>query len=418
MINSVYIALNDLRIFFADRSNWFSLIGLPIVLTLLLGGVFQGSGTAPRFAVDVVDQDNTPQSAQFIADLSAASPSLYVCPNDDSASNPCNLPTVDLTADVARDRVRAGISGALLIIPEGFGAALQTAQPVQLHYGALTTATTVDPVTEALNALVQRYNVALAAQVIALQSLDALPRSAEFFNTADRQRFAANVAERARLTQQANPTPVRLQMSDATVSRGAVPQGLGQSIPGMGSTFVMFTVFVGITLLIRERNQWTLQRLVVLPLRRAHILGGKVLFLLTLGMMQYIVVFLVALFTGTSLGNDPLALVLTMFAFVFCITALTLFLATFLTREAQASSVTLLLAMTLAPLGGAWWPLDIVPDFMRTIGYLSPVAWAMSSYQSLIFEGGSLITVLPALGVLVASGLVLFALGVRRFAYQ
>ena len=44
--------------------------------------------------------------------------------------------------------------------------------------------------------------------------------------------------------------------------------GFGQSIPGMGSMFVMFTVMAGMSILLRERNQWTLQRLVVMPLRR------------------------------------------------------------------------------------------------------------------------------------------------------
>jgi ABC-type Na+ efflux pump permease subunit len=416
--NSFVIALNDLRVFFSDRSNWFNLLGLPVILTVLLGAALQDNDGIPRFAVDVIDEDGTPQSAQLIADLRAASSSIYLCPFDDGPNSPCNLPSEPLTRLVSRERVRTRTSGAMVVIPTGFGTALQTAQPVQLQYASLTTIGSIDPISEALNVVVQRYNVALAAQVVALQTLDALPRSADFFPPTARAEFAQRAAQRADALQQANPMTFGFTLGGEPQAVGGVQQGFGQSIPGMGSMFVMFTVFTGIALLIRERRQWTLQRLVMAPLPRAHILAGKVLFLLILGLVQYTAVFAIAAFTGTSLGRDPLALGLTMIAFVFCITALTLLLSTVIKTEAQASSVTLLLAMTLAPLGGAWWPLDVVPDFMRTLGYLSPVAWAMNSYRSLIFENGSLITVLPALGVLVAVGLVFFLLGVRRFSYE
>ncbi|MCA9910101.1 MAG: ABC transporter permease, partial [Anaerolineae bacterium] len=73
---------------------------------------------------------------------------------------------------------------------------------------------------------------------------------------------------------------------------------------------------------------------------------------------------------------------------------------------------------TLAPLGGAWWPLEIVPDWMRTIGHISPVAWAMDSYSSLIFHGGGLADVLLPLGVLAALTIVFFLLGVVRFRIE
>jgi len=44
----------------------------------------------------------------------------------------------------------------------------------------------------------------------------------------------------------------------------------------------------------------------------------------------------------------------------------------------------------LAALGGAWWSLEVVPEWMRTVGHISPVAWAMDGYTSLFFENGDI----------------------------
>jgi ABC-2 type transport system permease protein len=107
-----------------------------------------------------------------------------------------------------------------------------------------------------------------------------------------------------------------------------------------------------------------------------------------------------------------------MVLFTLCVTALAFAVSTFLKTEQQANSVSLLLALTMAPLGGSWWPLDIVPEFMRVIGHLTPVAWAMDAFQTLIFEQGTLLTILPNMAILLGFTAVFFIIAVRRFRYE
>ena len=99
-------------------------------------------------------------------------------------------------------------------------------------------------------------------------------------------------------------------------------------------------------------------------------------------------------------------------------TALALALTTLLKNENQAAGITLFLALTLAPLGGAWWPLDIVPNWMRGIGHLSPVAWVMDGFRSLIFFDGNLGAVIVPILVLLAMTAGFFAFGVARFKFD
>jgi ABC-2 type transport system permease protein len=121
---------------------------------------------------------------------------------------------------------------------------------------------------------------------------------------------------------------------------------------------------------------------------------------------------------GLDFGRDLPAMVAIMAAFAFCMTALALALATRVESEGQANGLRNLIALTLAPLGGAWWPLEIVPGFMQRIGHLSPVAWAMDGFHELIFNQGNFVDVLPEIGILLAIALVLFGIGVRGFRVQ
>ena len=147
-------------------------------------------------------------------------------------------------------------------------------------------------------------------------------------------------------------------------------------------------------------------------------MAGKILMWFVVGMIQYGVVFLIGIAVGVNFGHDLGALLLVMVIYTLSITAFSFAVSTLLKTEAQANSISLLLSLMLASLGGAWWPLDIVPPVMRVVGHLSPVAWAMDSYRSLLFENGGLMTILPNVAVLVAFTLVCFVFAVWRFKYE
>jgi ABC-2 type transport system permease protein len=71
-----------------------------------------------------------------------------------------------------------------------------------------------------------------------------------------------------------------------------------------------------------------------------------------------------------------------------------------------------------AALGGAWWPLEIVPEFMQIIGHISPVAWAMDGFHEIMFFKGGLTDIVVPLAVLMIIGGVSFVIGVQRFSIE
>jgi ABC-2 type transport system permease protein len=227
--------------------------------------------------------------------------------------------------------------------------------------------------------------------------------------------------DRAAALWEENQSPVDFKLSDqpeSSTTLQTVQSGLGQSVPGMGAMLVMFTVFGGMTALVMERQQWTLSRLATMPISKGQLLGGKILARFTLGLTQFLALFAIGALIGMDFGSDPIALVILGVTYTLAITALSFAVGTRLENAAQASGLALLLALVLAPLGGAWWPLEVVPSFMRIIGHLSPVAWAMDGFHALIYEAGRLSDVLVPLGVLLALAIVSFGIAIRRFRYD
>jgi len=101
---------------------------------------------------------------------------------------------------------------------------------------------------------------------------------------------------------------------------------------------------------------------------------------------------------------------------VLAVTALALALAVAARNASQAGALSTLAWAVLVPLGGGWWPLAFVPDWMRVAGHLSPVAWCLDGLNALVFYGGTWGDVLLPAGVLLLFALVSFALGVYGFA--
>ncbi len=416
------IVLNDLRIFFSQRGNLVGLLVIPVLLTVVIGwslGQFVGGGE-PRLRVDLIDLDGSGLSARLIDELRATNDALVLCPLDNDADDYCRLEGEALDLERAVERARRGRTEALIVIPAGYAAALETFEQAGIDYYSSSDPLQPDAVLQGLDAVLQRVNSASMTAGVAGALLDNLTAGLGLpaFNEAVRTEFLDGLYRNAEQKLIEMPASVRFETGEEEAGLDASDNGFNQSAPGMGSLYVMFTVLGGMAVLLRERKQWTLQRLMALPLSRGQILGSKIVVYFVLGMIQYMIVFVVGWIAGMDFGDDLPALFAVMAAFVLCITALTFALAPWIKSEGQASGFVLLLSLSLAPLGGAWWPLEIVPDFMRTLGHLSPVAWAMDGFHDLIWYSGGFGDVLPEVGVLLAAAVVLFAIGIRGFSFE
>ncbi|MBZ0300816.1 MAG: ABC transporter permease [Anaerolineae bacterium] len=414
MRNILAIARTDLQVYLSDRGNIFGLIALPIIMTLFLGGVFTSGGTS-QVRLDILDQDSSPAATQFIADLRAVNPALILCPADSGPDDGCSLGEAEsLNVESSIERVRKGQTDGLLVIPAGYGTGLAAFETIRLPYHTASDMLTNDPALQSIQAVLQRVNGGVVAARVGeglAESLD-VPPAAEGGDS-----FGQAVYAQANTDRADPPVTVAYTQTEANQPQNQ-SDGFGQSVPGMATFFVVFSVLgAGMYGLVKERSQGTLPRLAVMPVRRADIIGGKILAYFSIGIVQFVIVFLVGLVVGVNFGHDVLALLLVMVAYTLCITALSFVLAPRMRNDSQISAMTTLLGMVMGALGGAWWPLDVAPQFMQLVGHLTPVAWAMDAFRQLFFFNGSLGDVLLPVGMLVAATAVLFVVGIRAFKF-
>lgn len=446
------IAINDLRIMFKDRSIWINLIIVPLVIAYVVGiangGGNSGTPSAPKLIIDVINNDSGAISQQFFDDMRAANPNFVLCPYDNDSANVCqfdhsnqNMVAIEMNATqeyiakefpdsfvahsgytldeaLAEQRLKDQTSLALILIPNGFTDQINAGKDVHIVYRSNESATAPSYILQSVQAEIQRLGGALTAANVGTSAVANFP-PLTFKDAADKAAFTDAIRQKASTLWSQNPAQVEYTVAQpvkATTTQSGV-SGFSQSMPGIGTMYAMFIIFPAAAAIILERKTWTLQRLAVMPISRAQILGGKLLARFATGMLEYAIMFGFGFLLGVRYGSDPVAILLLMVTFTLAVTALTLALTSLLHNEGQARGIALFLTLTLAPLGGAWWPLDIVPEFMRTIGHISPVAWVMDGFRSVIFFGGGLGTVIVPLLVLLAMAVVFFAIGVRRFKF-
>jgi ABC-2 type transport system permease protein len=403
------IALNDLRASLRDRGTWINVFVLPIFMTILLATVSQSSSDGGRIDVLALDPADA-STANFVGVLQRELGSTFtLCDlrQPAQAPNSCDLKAAsgDLRA-LTETRVKTNKVSAALVIPADFGARVQAGQTATLEY--------ITPDGQQQNAaaqLQQKVEAALTrlngAIVVARGAVRALGNPADTA-TYDKVYAAAEAiwaSDPVKIVQQTN-------------TGGDVPAGtgFGQSAPGFGAMFVLINAIGLAVLFVEERTTWTMQRMMMMPLARWQILAGKLLGRYLLSLFVFGMLIGVGLAFGTRFG-DPLGVIVTVLAYCLAATGIALAFSTLVRTRSQAANLGFVVAMLLAPLGGAWWPLSIVPEFMRTIGHISPIAWSQNAFNQLVYYNGTLLDILPYIGVLLLFAAVCFAFGLRRFRY-
>ncbi len=409
------IAINDLRVLFKNRSIFINLLVMPLVIGYIIGVVSNGGGgfSSARLIVDVIDADQGAVAQEFMSGLRAVNDNLVLCPQDNDSSDVCQLHEATLDETLAEQRLKDQTSLALIEIPADFSANVEADQNVSIVYRSNESASAPSYILQAVQAETQRLGGALiAARVGTNVAATALDLTDPALSDAIRANASAIWAQ--------NPVPVDYVVSQSSMAATSATKDAGfqQSLPGIGSMYAMLMILAGTAVFITERKDGTLQRLATMPISRAQILGGKLLSRFSTGVIEFALMFgFGILVLHVPFGNDPLAIILLVVSFSLAITALMLVMASLLRNQSQATGISLFLTLTLAPLGGAWWPLDVVPDWMRTVGHISPVAWAMDGFNSVVFNGGDLSTVIVPVLVLLGMTVIFFVIGVARFRF-
>ena len=69
----------------------------------------------------------------------------------------------------------------------------------------------------------------------------------------------------------------------------------------------------------------------------------------------------------------------------------------------------------MCAIGGAWFPVTLMPEFIQQVSKLTLVYWAMEGFSQVLWANASFLELLPPLGILGLSTAVVMAVAVWRF---
>ncbi len=182
--------------------------------------------------------------------------------------------------------------------------------------------------------------------------------------------------------------------------------------------FVMMLVFNMSGVILEERSLGTWGRLLTAPTARSGILSGYLLSFFMTGMFQFAVLVGISTLLFRVHWGPVLPLAAMAAAFILCSSGLGLFLAGLVRTAEQQRTIGVLVVSSISMLGGVYWPLELLGDTMRRIGYLTPQAWAMEGFREVMLRGGDWGGLVWPLTVLLTLALVCMTAGLARVRYS
>jgi ABC-2 type transport system permease protein len=176
-----------------------------------------------------------------------------------------------------------------------------------------------------------------------------------------------------------------------------------------GAVAVMFLLFSSLTQALTyldERESGLLERIASGPGRIAVVIDGKFLFMVVLGWVQVLIVFLVAwLVFGLDLPAHLGPWAVTTLAAAIAASGLAIAFVTLCRTRKQADTLGQMLVLVVSALGGSMVPRFLMPPEIQAVGWLTPNTWALEVYASLFWRGDRLDALFLPWAVLAGIGL-------------
>lgn len=382
-MRALAIARASTRRIIRDRLSLFFLLVLPIIVIIIVGATVRGFST---FRVGVDSSASGPAGQQIVKALDHAR-GIDVISYTSKKS---------LTTALARGEISAGV-----LLPGGLGTSERRSESVAVTIYA-----------EQVNSTQKAAATAVSSVIL---GQGALVQSADFAVAHTSSRYPQAFDEASALRGSVPLVELRTIRADSQAS--TLPQGYSYSAPTELVLFVFLSALAGGAAIIETRRLGMYERMLAGPVHARTIIAGEALTYFALALVQSALIVTVgSVAFGVAWGN-PLAAALLVIIWALVGAGAGLLSGTLFRTPEQASAIGPTAGIALAMLGGCMWPLSIVSSSMRAIGHITPQAWAVDAWTSLLSRHGSVVTILPDLGVLAAFAAVLLSFAALRL-YQ
>jgi len=387
---SLGIARRDLLDLWRAKMLLFAFILMPILLMSMFGYMFPPTQKAnplagniptsyPNLPVALVVQDSgevaNDVSAQFIQ--IAHSQKLFQVSESPSYQ-------------AARDQLIRGQISGIVVIPDGFTAGIRAGKQAVVQV-------TVDETNPQVAGVVRGELSTIFTMI------------------------SSNMSARYVQEMMGNTVDPSFVLEPISISGVPLIQGTSSSFQFLAPGFMALTVVTGAlsgvaAAISREKEQGTMDGLLVSPIPRRAVITGKIMSQTVRGLIQgFLILGLSMMLFGVRIYGNPVIMLLVMLLGVASFVGVGIILTAIAPEQETAMMIMMLLQFPMMFLSGILFPISQLPQWMQWIGEALPLYYATDALRKVMILNAGLDVIIPDLAVLILYSIVTMTAAIPLF---
>jgi len=384
--DSGQVTKKDLKDFYRDRARIISFIIMPLFMMIMVGYVFPSQSSLKDVPVGIVNLDNGTVSTQVVGALT----------NLKAQGSTKNVMLVKPVQDESKIKEliqKQNLSGAI-VIPAGFSNGLlkdHTQQKITI-------------ITDESNPQISSILTTMLGQV---------------FDTMGKQ--MSKLAIGSLIQPKLSATSMTALVTPMAVeSKGLVagkPNYFQFVAPGIIAMVTMMAVLMGLAgSITREKEQGTMDGILVAPVSRFSIIMGKTGAQTVRGLLQGAISLLLAmtLFHVKVYGSFLIMLVVIILG-IFSFVGVGILISAAVKEQETAMTILMTVTFPMLFLSGAFFPTQQMPGFMQAISKCVPLTYEVSALRQVVVLGAGLGEVMKPLLILLSFGVATLGISIPAF---
>lgn len=412
----------DIIRFLKDKPAVILTFVVPAILIIIFGNIFSGGGGSRGKIPILFVNDSNSQIAEMIESKLDSSDNLRIIKSyfDDELQK-----EIKYDEKLARNRVEKGNYSAALVLPKDFFTDTSTAVKFRILY---------DPKNEIENSLIQgSLQQLIMSQIPRVFPLLLQRKFTADLDTTEFNRFRKGIANTMSsafgfnsdsVFNSMNPKTLEKRLliddtssvastgdnmlssiikfeSEQVVGEDIKSPGVTRTVGGWAMMFLLFSIVGASISLFEEKQEGSLKRLLCSPVSRTQVLWSKYIYTMMLGVVQLTVMFLLAwgMFDVDIFKNIFNLILMILFS-----AAAAVSFGMIITAHAksinQANGVATLIILVMSALGGSWFPIVFLPEWMQILSKLTITYWSVEGFLQVLWRNAPLIEILLHLSIL------------------
>lgn len=187
-----------------------------------------------------------------------------------------------------------------------------------------------------------------------------------------------------------------------------------QGLFGFALFFSIFTVAFNVVEILREKKEGIWDRYIISPTSKFQVYLANLIYAFLIGYLQISLIFIVLKYgAGINFYGGFGATLLMIIPYLFAIVALAILLTGLVKTMSQFNAVMPLISVSMAMLGGAYWPIEVVSsDVILTFSKFVPITYGMELLKGVTILGQSFSELFMPILILLGMGVVMMGIGI------